>query len=327
MGFLFYYWRSLWQQLLSRMASRNTFFDNVADGGEDNGMSGAFWTDAILDLVNNDYADTPSPAGGSSSEALPNFTFNLPSGFFGDAMPPLFQHEAKDEDPQPKPTNTLSTPRVPPLPNSGTTTQEKEISYLQAMLQSSINSPIYRELLSRDEEEDPSTQVVSNPGLTSLLQFQNKEHPLYLNYVNELVEKSNINSGNNESNDISDEDVMNSTSGTGCDNDISDEQLVSLSVPDLNKALRHLSNDRKLQLKQRRRLLKNRGYAQKCRTRRIYSEKHYSEENNKLKQMLEIITAERNLYKSKYENLKTVIRKAKIEREQRKTLVQGAQKV
>merc|ERR1712062_432485 len=101
-------------------------------------------------------------------------------------------------------------------------------------------------------------------------------------------------------------------------NIMDDEKLISLSVPELNKALRNLPKDSALYLKQRRRLLKNRGYAQKCRTRRIYSEKQYLEENRQLKEMIERMTADRNMYKSKYENLKTVIRKAKLEREQRK---------
>jgi len=105
---------------------------------------------------------------------------------------------------------------------------------------------------------------------------------------------------------------------------VSDEELVTLSVRDLNKRLRNLSKDDKIRYKQRRRLLKNRGYAQTCRTRRIHNQHAKEIENEKLKELLQQITLERNLYKTKYENLKAVIKKAKIEREKRKDTTQQA---
>lgn len=99
---------------------------------------------------------------------------------------------------------------------------------------------------------------------------------------------------------------------------VSDEELVTLSVRDLNKRLRNLTKEEKLKYKQRRRLLKNRGYAQTCRTRRIQNQQVKEVENERLKELLQQITLERNLYKTKYENLKSVIKKAKLERERRK---------
>jgi len=104
---------------------------------------------------------------------------------------------------------------------------------------------------------------------------------------------------------------------------VSDEELVTLSVRDLNKRLRNLTKDEKIKYKQRRRLLKNRGYAQTCRTRRIHNQHAKEIENEKLKELLQQITLERNLYKTKYENLKAVIKKAKIEREKRKDSTQA----
>lgn len=99
---------------------------------------------------------------------------------------------------------------------------------------------------------------------------------------------------------------------------VKDDELIKLTVRDLNRRLRNLTKEEKVKLKQRRRLLKNRGYAQTCRTRRIMNQKQLYDENQKLKELLQQATYERNLYQTKYENLKGVIKKAKLERERRR---------
>lgn len=113
----------------------------------------------------------------------------------------------------------------------------------------------------------------------------------------------------NEDNELLEKDALPS---------VTDDELVTLSVRDLNKRLRNLTKDEKMKYKQRRRLLKNRGYAQTCRTRRIHNQHAKEIENERLKELLQQTTLERNLYKTKYENLKSIIKKAKIEREKKK---------
>lgn len=92
---------------------------------------------------------------------------------------------------------------------------------------------------------------------------------------------------------------------------LDEEELTLLPVRELNKRLQGCARDEILKIKQKRRTLKNRGYAQNCRTKRMNQRSELEEENHILNRHLDSVKIDLDhalrelaLYKSKYESLR-----------------------
>lgn len=96
---------------------------------------------------------------------------------------------------------------------------------------------------------------------------------------------------------------------------LTDDELVTMSVRELNAHLRGLTKDEILQLKQRRRTLKNRGYAASCRVKRVTQKEELEKQKTALQLEVDKLATENATMKveldslrSKYEALQSFAR-------------------
>lgn len=96
----------------------------------------------------------------------------------------------------------------------------------------------------------------------------------------------------------------NSNSSLNPDKVIEDELLTTLSVRELNKRLHGCPREQIAKLKQKRRTLKNRGYAQNCRSKRLMQRHELERTNRQLLNDIEMLRIERDKYKQEADMLR-----------------------
>ncbi len=85
---------------------------------------------------------------------------------------------------------------------------------------------------------------------------------------------------------------------------VTDDDLVSSSVRELNRKLRGLPKEQVVALKQRRRTLKNRGYAANCREKRVSQKEELEVEQVRLKQEVKKLAQENAAQRASLDQIK-----------------------
>ena len=108
-----------------------------------------------------------------------------------------------------------------------------------------------------------------------------------------------------------DENTQNSRRTATSEAEVNDDDLVMMSVRELNRVLRGLSKVEISRLKQRRRTLKNRGYAASCREKRVTMKEELESDRTVLRHQVDslqrendIVRDELALLRSKYEAMR-----------------------
>lgn len=84
---------------------------------------------------------------------------------------------------------------------------------------------------------------------------------------------------------------------------ISDDDLLKLGVKELNKLLKSLSPENRTKLKRRRRILKNRGYAANCRTKRMSQKELLQMDKERLESEVKNLANQKQMLKIKLDSI------------------------
>ncbi|CAH1732964.1 unnamed protein product [Aphis gossypii] len=146
-------------------------------------------------------------------------------------------------------------------------------------------------------------QFSMSPRPNRMLPFQNHHRPLSVSSGSVLSPASSRGGGGGSS-------AYTRGGGSSADDLINDALLLQLPVRDLNKRLQGISKEEVARLKQKRRTLKNRGYAQSCRTKRMNQRIELENANeilatelHKIKSELSRVAQERDMYKQRFSAL------------------------
>ena len=108
---------------------------------------------------------------------------------------------------------------------------------------------------------------------------------------------------------------------------MTDEKLLKLSVRDLNRLLHGLPKNKQKVLKQKRRTLKNRGYAQNCRSKRMVARQDLEVTNTTLHKSMEDMVTELSNVKKECDKLKELLEREKIERKNLEDLLKSTRRI
>lgn len=162
-------------------------------------------------------------------------------------------------------------------------------------------------------QQQPNGQTIANlpPHLTHLdhhhMSSINMQHSYNHAHANRPMSVSSTRSSSTTSpRQSSQYNSSGSQNGTNSDPNkvIADELLTKLSVRELNKRLHGCPREEIVRLKQKRRTLKNRGYAQNCRSKRMHQRHELEKANRKLQSDLELARMEMNKMRHEMEMLK-----------------------
>jgi hypothetical protein len=107
------------------------------------------------------------------------------------------------------------------------------------------------------------------------------------------------------------------------DFDMSEDHLLKFSVRDLNKILHGLPKNKQKTLKQKRRTLKNRGYAQNCRSKRMVARNDLEVTNTTLHSNMQGMINELENVKKECEMLKEILYKERLEKKNLEDIVRS----